>query len=66
MSPAEGSREEIQALLVRPEFPRSRATTPWMLDNQMGPNAVWLVEWLCERSRSRPESGCSTSAAVGR
>ncbi|MBI5446526.1 MAG: methyltransferase domain-containing protein [Deltaproteobacteria bacterium] len=36
--------------LVRPEFPRSsRYDAGWMLGNQMGPNAVWLVEWLCER-----------------
>ena len=33
----------------RPEFPRSnRYDQGWMLDNQMGPNALWLCEWLCE------------------
>lgn len=37
------------ALLVKPEFPRSsRYDRNWMLDNQMGPNALWLAEWLCE------------------
>jgi SAM-dependent methyltransferase len=41
--------DEIAELLDRPEFPRSRRCDPkWMLDNQMGPNAVWLAEWLCE------------------
>jgi SAM-dependent methyltransferase len=42
--------DEIRALLRKPEFPRSAAYDPeWMLDHQMGPNAVWLVEWLCGR-----------------
>jgi SAM-dependent methyltransferase len=36
--------------LARPEFPRSsRYDADWMLGNQMGPNAVWLLEWLCEQ-----------------
>jgi len=36
-------------LLVKPEFPRSnRYDQEWMLDNHMGPNALWLAEWLCE------------------
>lgn len=35
--------------LGKPEFPRSSGYDPaWMLDNQMGPNALWLAEWLCE------------------
>ena len=41
--------EEVKALLSRPEFPRSGGYDPlWMLDNNMGPNALWLVEWLCQ------------------
>jgi cyclopropane fatty-acyl-phospholipid synthase-like methyltransferase len=40
---------EIAKLLNRPEFPRSsKYERDWMLQNQMGPNAVWLCEWLCE------------------
>jgi SAM-dependent methyltransferase len=36
--------------LARPEFPRSsRYDASWMIGNQMGPNALWLLEWLCER-----------------
>ena len=36
--------------LSRPEFPRANSYDPaWMMDNQMGPNAVWLVEWLSQR-----------------
>lgn len=39
-----------KAVLSRPEFLRSnRYDTDWMLGNQMGPNALWLLEWLCER-----------------
>lgn len=41
--------DEIKSLLKKAEFPRSQAyDDDWMLDNQMGPNALWLVEWLCE------------------
>ena len=40
---------DIKQLLHKPEFPRSSQYEPaWMLENQMGPNAVWLVEWLAE------------------
>jgi cyclopropane fatty-acyl-phospholipid synthase-like methyltransferase len=40
---------EIEQLLRKPEFPRSgRYDIDWMLENQMGPNALWLVEWLTE------------------
>lgn len=42
--------EDVRALLTRPQFPRSANYDPeWMLEHQMGPNALWLVEWLCER-----------------
>ncbi len=41
--------DEATTLLTRREFPRSaKYDRDWMLDNQMGPNAVWLCEWLCE------------------
>lgn len=37
-------------VLARPGFPlSSRYDAAWMLGNQMGPNALWLLEWLCER-----------------
>lgn len=40
---------EIDRLLNKKEFPRSSLyDIDWMLDNQMGPNAVWLAEWLCK------------------
>jgi SAM-dependent methyltransferase len=41
--------DEVLALLDKSEFPRSsRYEVDWMLDNQMGPNALWLVEWLSQ------------------
>lgn len=37
-------------VLVHAEFPRSsRYAADFMLGNQMGPNALWLLEWLSER-----------------
>ena len=40
---------DVESLISRPEFPRSSRYDPtWMLDNQMGPNALWLCEWLCD------------------
>lgn len=38
----------ITALLNKDEFPRSCSYDHvWQLNNQMGPNALWLAEWLC-------------------
>jgi cyclopropane fatty-acyl-phospholipid synthase-like methyltransferase len=40
---------DIERLLRKPEFPRSgRYDRNWMLENQMGPNSLWLTEWLSE------------------
>ncbi|MFP4160320.1 MAG: SAM-dependent methyltransferase, partial [Desulfobacterales bacterium] len=40
---------DIKELLVKPEFPLSAKYDPdWILDNQMGPNALWLAEWLLQ------------------
>jgi SAM-dependent methyltransferase len=47
---------EIQSLLTKPEFPRSsRYDQTWMLDNHIGPNALWLLEWLCQSLEVKPE-----------
>jgi cyclopropane fatty-acyl-phospholipid synthase-like methyltransferase len=36
-----------KSLVHKSEFPRaSRYDPDWILANQMGPNALWLVEWL--------------------
>lgn len=40
---------QLVQMLHRPEFPRSSAFAPcWILENQMGPNPLWLTEWLCQ------------------
>lgn len=41
------SKTETQALLSR--FPRSNAyPMEWVIENEMGPNVLWLTEFLCE------------------
>ncbi len=46
---------DIEALMIKPEFPRSSGyDVAWMLANQMGPNALWLMEWLCESITLKP------------
>ncbi|MCZ7557620.1 MAG: methyltransferase domain-containing protein [Bacteroidia bacterium] len=43
------------SLLKKSEFPRSASyDAEWMLGNQMGPNAVWLVEWLTQAMKLQP------------
>jgi len=49
------SEDELKQLLSRDEFPRSGKYDPkWILDNQMGPNPLWLTEWLCRDMAFRP------------
>jgi hypothetical protein len=39
---------KTESVLFLPEFPRSNTYDPdWVMQNQMGPNALWLMEWLC-------------------
>ncbi len=41
------TKAELTALLTLEEFPRSASYDPvWMLENLMGPNALWLAEAL--------------------
>lgn len=41
--------------LTRPRFPRSAGYDPHqMIDNWMGPNALWLMEWLCSALDLQP------------
>jgi len=41
--------------LNRAEFPLSNRYDPhWILDNQMGPHALWLVEWLLQALPLKP------------
>lgn len=44
------SVEDLRRMLANERFPRSEAYDPvWVAENQMGPNALWLTEWLCEK-----------------
>jgi cyclopropane fatty-acyl-phospholipid synthase-like methyltransferase len=39
--------EDLRSRLALPRYPRSAAYDPqWMIDNVMGPNPLWLLEWL--------------------
>lgn len=49
------SKDELAEMLRVEAFPRSAAyDAEWMLKGEMGPNAVWLTEWLCERMALEP------------
>lgn len=51
------SNREIdpQALLENEDFPLSnKYDARWVLDNEMGPNALWLTEWLCREMQLKP------------
>ena len=46
---------ELKQLLHRQEFPLSSQYDPqWVLENQMGLNALWLTEWLCKDMHLQP------------
>jgi len=46
---------DLTRRLTRPRFPRSAGYDPHqMIDNWMGPNALWLMEWLCSALDLRP------------
>lgn len=42
-------------LLRNDRFPLASKYDPqWVIENQMGPNALWLMEWLCRDMHLRP------------
>ena len=46
---------DINTLIRKDGFPRSSAYDPsWVLANQMGPNALWLAEWLVSAMKLEP------------
>jgi SAM-dependent methyltransferase len=52
---ADTDRDRLRGQLTLPRFPRSTAYDPaWLVDGCMGPNPVWLLEWLAERMDLRP------------
>ena len=49
------AKEELAAMLSVERFPRSSKYDPeWVVENEMGPNALWLAEWLCRDMELRP------------
>lgn len=47
---------ELHARLDTDVFPLSSKYDPrWVLDNEMGPNALWLTEWLCDGMDLEPK-----------
>jgi len=48
-------QQTVQRLAMRAEFPLSNHYDPhWIIANQMGPNPLWLTEWLCQEVTLRP------------
>lgn len=49
------SKERMAELLKNERFPRSAKYDPqWTLEGWMGPNVLWLAEWLCEEMNLKP------------
>lgn len=47
--------DDLSARLYRSRFPRASACDPnWTIENQMGPNVLWLAEWLSEAMALAP------------
>jgi hypothetical protein len=49
------TRKRMKELLKNDRFPRSAKYDPgWVLKGWMGPNVLWLTEWLCEKMELEP------------
>jgi ubiquinone/menaquinone biosynthesis C-methylase UbiE len=49
------SKARMKELLKNERFPRSAKYDPeWVLKGWMGPNVLWLTEWLCEEVELKP------------
>jgi SAM-dependent methyltransferase len=49
------SKKRARELLKNDRFPRSVKYDPvWVLKGWMGPNVLWLTEWLCEKMDLKP------------
>jgi SAM-dependent methyltransferase len=49
------TKERMNELLKNERFPRSDKYDPeWALKGWMGPNVLWLTEWLCEKMDLKP------------
>ncbi len=51
----EPTKEEKANALRVEQFPLSSKYDPdWVYENEMGPNALWLTEWLCQAMELKP------------
>jgi cyclopropane fatty-acyl-phospholipid synthase-like methyltransferase len=49
------TKKRMKELLKNDRFPRSAKYDPeWVLKGWMGPNVIWLTEWLCEKMDLKP------------
>jgi len=49
------SKKRMKELLKNDNFPRSAKYDPeWVLKGWMGPNVLWLTEFLCEKMELKP------------
>ena len=49
------SKARMAELLKNDDYPRSAKYDPeWVLKGWMGPNVLWLTEWLCEKMELKP------------
>jgi cyclopropane fatty-acyl-phospholipid synthase-like methyltransferase len=49
------TKKRMKELLKNARFPRSAKYDPeWVLKGWMGPNVLWLAEWLCEKMDLKP------------
>ena len=49
------TKKRMKELLKNERFPRSAKYDPeWVLKGWMGPNVLWLTEWLCEKMKLKP------------
>jgi SAM-dependent methyltransferase len=49
------SKKRMKELLKNERYPRSSKYDPeWVLKGWMGPNVLWLTEWLCEKMEFQP------------
>ncbi len=49
------TKKRMKELLKNDKYPRSARYDPaWVLKGWMGPNVLWLTEWLCEKMELKP------------
>lgn len=49
------TKQELKSALTMPQFPISAKYDPeWILENQMGPCSLWLLEFLMEKMELKP------------